>query len=90
MIVAIPPKTLSNAQKAALAKKGYVVIEIDDPEKIRVISAEAPVQTNDYFMAGLKALATTAYDSPKAEFIKELYNRLSEAEKQALEEKSNS
>lgn len=75
MIIAVPPKTLNADQKGKLAKKGYVVIEIDDPEKVKVINIESPIATNDMMMAMLHALANTISEESRT-FVRELNRRL--------------
>jgi len=57
-IIAVPPKTLTADQKSKLTKKGYVVIEIDDPDKVRIIVAEQPIATNDLLMSALHLVST--------------------------------
>lgn len=79
MIVAAPPNTITAKQKELLNKKGYVVIECEDPDKIRVIIPQVPVEANDYYMAALYALKQNDSSSANAYFIKELYRRLSES-----------
>lgn len=80
MIVAVPPNTLTQPQKALLNKKGYVVIETAEPEKIKIITPDAPINANDYLMAALHALSKDNSMNGNTLFIKELYRRLSDNE----------
>lgn len=80
MIIAVPPKTLNADQKCKLTKKGYVVIEIEDPDKVRIVVAEQPIATNDLLMATLHALAGSSSDTNARRFTDELYKRLKESE----------
>lgn len=77
-IICLPKNTLSKQQKAAITKRGHIVIECDEPEKVRVISPEYDV--NEFFMAALSA-CTTSVPSGRAEiFVNELYRRLQKKE----------
>lgn len=89
MIIAVPPKTLSAKDKERLTKKGYVVIEIDDPDKVRVINTELPIEAHDYYMAALHAMATHNDDFINRSFVKELYRRLKIVESDSIPELSN-
>ena len=77
MIVATPKNILSAKQKELLTKKGYVVIECDDPSKIRVITPETVMDANDLFLSALKGLRSNCPTSKQEIFVEELYNRLS-------------
>lgn len=89
MIICVPKQTLSAQQKAAITKKGYIVIECDDPEKIRVINAEQNMDTSDWFMAALYATTTGIPVSKSEHFVAELYKRLKKKEELPKEEFSN-
>lgn len=74
MIIVTPTGTLTQKQKTALEKKGLLVVECDDPDKVRVINAEQHMDTSDWFMAALFAVKSDPYQS--RQFTTELYNRL--------------
>lgn len=80
MIVAIPKGTLNAKQKELLTKKGFVVIECDDPEKIRVINPESTVGVNDMVLSALKALTASHPTSRQEHFVNELYKQLTDRE----------
>lgn len=80
MILCIPPNTLSSQQKSALSKKGNIIIETNEPDKIRVINPETSVETNDLFMAALFSLKSSTPINQQEKFINELYRRLKEGE----------
>lgn len=81
MIVAVPKNTLTPQQKSAMTKRGMIVIECDDPDKIRVISPETSFEANDHVMSALYALTTTNPTYRTEMFVNELYRRLKENEK---------
>lgn len=76
MIVAVPKKVLTVQQKNLLTKKGYVVIECDDPEKIRIINPENNMDTSDWFLSALAALRSSIPVGKSEVFIDNLYQRL--------------
>lgn len=76
MIICIPPKTLSLPQKNKLEKKGVIIIECENPEKVKVINPEVTIDTNDYFLAALHALTSSHPVSKQEHFVNELYKRL--------------
>ena len=67
-IIAVTKNTLQLENKKALTKEGYIIIECDDPTKIRVINSEQNMDTNDWFMAALYA-CTTKTPTTKAEYF---------------------
>ncbi len=76
MIVAVPKQILSVKQKNLLTKKGYVVIECDEPEKIRIINPEVTIDTNAFMMAALKGCTVNMAVGKTEIFVNELYERL--------------
>lgn len=89
-IICVPPKSLTSAQKSTLTKKGCIIIETNEPEKIRVISAETTVDTNDFFMSALFALTSRTPVNEQEQFVNELYSRLKESEQMPKEQKCKS
>lgn len=81
MILAVPKNILSNSKKAEIKKKGYVIIECDDPDKIRIINTEVVIDTNDYFIAALYGLTTSIPVNKTEHFVNNLYKRLTEKSK---------
>lgn len=80
-ILCVPPKTLSAQQKGALSKRGIVIIETDNPEKIRLINPEVEnIDSSDWFMAALHALQAVTPMSKQELFCNNLYKRLKEKE----------
>lgn len=77
MIIAVTPGSLSSKDKEKLTKKGYVVIEMADPDSIRFI--EPDFETNDYYMAALSAL-NRASNIDCSRFVEDIYNRLKKKE----------
>lgn len=75
-ILVVPPKTISSQQKASFTKKGIIVIESDNPDKVRLLNPEVNIDTNDFFMAALKALEIDYLDTTAKTFVRELYKRL--------------
>lgn len=80
MILAVPPQTLTEDQRTLLIEKGYVIIETDDPSKVRVIDPESAAPMNEYFMSALEALSKSGTDSVKSDFVKALFKRLTAIE----------
>lgn len=76
MIIVVPNNTLTDSQKDKLAEKNYVVLECDDPDKIRVINPESLFEVNDFFMAALNALTVGTATSKTEYFVNNLYKRL--------------
>lgn len=76
-ILCVPPKTLNATQKKAMEKKGLVIIETNNPDKVKIVNTETPIEVNDYFLSALFAM-TLKYPSTKADhFVNNLYERLS-------------
>jgi hypothetical protein len=86
MIIAVKPNSVTPKDKEKLTKKGYVVIEMDDPDSIRIIEPEVPIEVYDYFMAALKAL-DDASNLDCAHFVQNLYDRLKKKD-QSKEDKT--
>jgi hypothetical protein len=80
MIIVVPKGTLSVQQKGAITKKGAMVIECDDPDKVRVINPETSIDNSDWFMASLYALTCNTPTSKSDHFINQLYKRLKNKE----------
>jgi RNA polymerase-interacting CarD/CdnL/TRCF family regulator len=79
MIIAVKPNSLSAKDKEKLTKIGYTVIEVEDPDSLRFIEPEAPIEVHDYYMAALNAL-NTGTSSDCARFVADLYIRLKKKE----------
>lgn len=79
MIIAVKPNSLSSKDKEKLTKKGYIVIEMEDPDSLRIIEPEAPIEVHDYYMAALQAL-NLGTSSDCARFVSNLYERLKKKE----------
>lgn len=83
MIITMPPGTVSPEEKKAITKRGLIVIETDEPEKVKLI--DFPVhnsfKADAYFMSALKALTTSTPTSKQEHFINTLYERLTAIEK---------
>lgn len=76
MIVVVPKNTVTEEERLIMIEKGYVVLQVDNPEHVRIINPESPVDSNSMVMAALKALSNTMTDSASKEFVQELYKRL--------------
>lgn len=76
MILVVPKNTITPAQKGLITKKGFILIECDEPEKVRIITPEVNVDANDYFMSTLKALTCGNPTYKQEHFVNELYKRL--------------
>lgn len=83
MIISVPKNTLTADQKRALTKKGHIVIECDDPEKVKVINTEVSIDTNEFFMSALYAMKRNNPTSASEYFVNELYSRLNIKEEPA-------
>lgn len=81
-IIAVKPGELNSKDKEKLTKKGFTVIEVNDPDSIRIIESEAPIEVHDYYMAALYALKEGA-SSDCYRFVTKLYERLESKEKAA-------
>lgn len=76
MILVVPKKSLTALEKKSLFKKGYVVIECEKPESVRLLSPETLVDKSDLFLSALSAIANPYSSSPDGRFVNELYKRL--------------
>ena len=79
MIIAVKPNSVSPKDKEKLTKKGYTVIEMEDPDSIRIIEPEAPIEVHDYYMAALSAI-NNGTGTDCARFVNSLYIRLKKKE----------
>ena len=80
MIVSVPKNTLTDEQKLKLDEKGYVVIECDEPEKIRILNPEKTFDANDFFMAALEAIQKVSPTTYQEHFVNNLFKRLKKIE----------
>lgn len=76
MILVVPKKTLTALEKKSLLKKGYVVIECEKPESVRVLSPEIVVDKSDLFLSALSAIVNPYGSSSSDKFVCELHKRL--------------
>lgn len=76
MIIVVPKKTLTAEDKKNLLKKGYVVIECEKPESVRIISPETMIDKSDLFLSALSAIVSKHPISGSEKFVAELHNRL--------------
>lgn len=60
------PKTLSPADKGKLRKAGVLVVEAEDPQSVRLISAEPPAIPGDAILRAALIGANQNYDGQKA------------------------
>lgn len=79
-IIIVPKNSLSREMKSKINKNGHLIIECDDPDKVRVISPEVSIVSNEFFMAALGALVSDHPTNRHEKFINNLYTRLSAAE----------
>jgi len=76
MILVVPKKTLTALEKKNLLKNGYVVIECEKPESVRVLSPEVMVDKSDLFLSALTAIVPNTPLNSAEKFVKELHSRL--------------
>lgn len=73
-ILLAPTGTFTKWQKEKLAKEGYIVAEVDNPESVRILQQKTQdIEPNDLFMSAL--LACKGYATAD-KFTEELYKRL--------------
>jgi hypothetical protein len=76
MILVVPKKSLTQADKKNLLKKGYVVVECEKPESVRLLSPETMVDKSDLFLAALSAIRAAYPTNGSEKFVDNLYKRL--------------
>lgn len=81
LLIVVPKKLLTAPQLKKLESKGHVVIECDEPEKVKYINIETPIETNDFFMSALFAMTCVNAITRQEHFVNSLYNRLKAKEK---------
>lgn len=80
MIIVVPRETLTPQQKGAITKKGLIIIECDDPDKVRILNPETTMDNSDWFMSALKSLTTSTPISRAEHFVNNLHARLKASE----------
>lgn len=78
-IIITQPQKISQKDKGLLIKNGCLVIEVDDPTKVRVLSAETEhmnISANNLTMAALEAIASSSWADTHTAFVRNLKNRL--------------
>lgn len=88
MILVVPKKALTQAEKKELLKKGYVVIECEKPESVRVLSPETIVDKSDLFLSALEAIRPTTPLNGAERFVDNLCKRLLPEKKETTAKKS--
>ena len=78
-IIIIPHKTTEENIKR-LTMAGYVPIVTDQPDKIRLLLPENPINGGHLLMSALHAISSSQLSLPKERFVDELYARLVEDE----------
>jgi len=76
-ILVTPVKALNISQKTKLERAGYIVIESDEPDKIKIVPRETNFETTDLLMAALFGLTTKTPVGRQEHFVNNLYERLS-------------
>lgn len=82
MVIVVPKGALTRQQKKELKLANYIIIDCIEPEKIKIINPEQPIETNDLMLSALSALKSDHPTSKQEKFVNELYNRLSNDKKQ--------
>lgn len=77
MIVVTQKGTLTPKNRELLNEKGYIVIECDNPDKVKIINPEMRLETNDLLMSALHAMRSSNPTCKQEYFVNDLYNRLS-------------
>lgn len=82
-VIVFPRGQLAASDKSKMTKVGIVAIEADDPRLVvAVVPGASIVSADDLAMSALKAVSEAGYGSVKDEFVKELYRRALERNKQ--------
>jgi len=79
-ILPVKPGVVSKADRARLSRVGVVVIEVDEPESIRLIAPHADVSRSDMLMAAMKAMMGASSGPERAAFAVNLYERMLKSE----------
>lgn len=69
-IIIVQPKSISAIDKQKLSKSGTIVIEHQDPDKVRVITPMEGAEVNDMCLSALEALAIHSCDTPSKNFVR--------------------
>ncbi len=75
-IIVLPKNAITATKRKQIEKKGIVVIECDEPDKVKIISPEYVADRSDLFLSALTALDTTFPASKSEIFVHELKARL--------------
>jgi hypothetical protein len=74
-ILIVPPGTIDKRQKLRLQTQGVTTIEIEDPSKVRLLTPELEIPSNDFTIALLEGILSGGLSS-QATFVKDLLDRL--------------
>jgi hypothetical protein len=75
-IIVVPPKTIKAPDKAKMEKKGFIVIEVDDPTKVVILGETSVIQSNDLAFIAISTLCEAGTDTIQASFTRRLYNNI--------------
>lgn len=62
-ILFVKPKAISPRDKKALQSAGVIVVEVEDPQSVRLLKANAELDGSAMLRAAAKAMAETGFQS---------------------------
>jgi hypothetical protein len=87
-IIILPTGILDAKKRERLSKEGYITIECDEPEKIKILmpGVQIPqIETNDFMDAAIEAMANYTYDSICASFMRKWDEKIKAAKSKAAQ-----
>lgn len=83
-ILCLPKGILKNRkEKDKIEAAGFIIIECDDPEKVKIITETERLSASDLSMAALGGLIKADSTFGNREFVNTLFQKLLQADKQS-------
>lgn len=87
-LIIMPPGAVSEEDKSAMREAGYLPVETDQPELVKLVMPGSLNATGDLVM--MAALGALDSPTPLAVFARNIIQRMQEVEKQALKDDAES
>lgn len=75
-ILFVKPKAITAKDKKALQGAGVIVVEVDDPQSVKLTRAHAEIEGSDLLMAAVEAIKVSGLASVKEKFVELIFNAL--------------
>lgn len=73
-IIIAPKNAVTPDVRKQIEKKGYILIETDEPEKVKMLAASNFTDTNDLLLSALEAMEASS--TAQSRFASVLFKRL--------------